>query len=135
MSAGESNASKSSTDANDANEDVEVTEETVCVEFCAAIDSQLFTKNLNSMKFLGLDTDQTILQMSGNTFFGGQIEHIFGTNILFEIKPNQKTSDKDVDNSDHKSLQYIGKCDKKLVMKRVFIEPKQPNDSTEEIPN
>ena len=88
------------------------------------------------MKFLGLDTDQVILQMSGNTFFGGQIEHIFGTNVLFDVKSNQKTSDKESDkNDDHKSLQYIGKCDKKLVMKRVFIEPKQANDGHEEANN
>ena len=133
MSSGPTATSSAKSGSNEETE--EVTEETICVEFCAAIDSQLFNSNLNSIKFLGLDTNQVMLQMCGNTFFCGQMEHIFGTNVLFEVKPqNQKTSDKDKDKDKdiesedkkgNKSLNYIGKCDKKLVMKRVFLESKQ----------
>ncbi|CAG2108725.1 unnamed protein product [Medioppia subpectinata] len=127
-----------------------VTEETVCVEFCAPIDTQLVTNN--SMKFLGLDTNQVILQICGNTFFAGQLDHTLGTNVLFEVKTKDtKDSPKksshhnhnnepkgsanaSQDNASKQTIEYLAKCDHKLVMKRVFLET-HPNEDTTDTTN
>jgi hypothetical protein len=69
------------------NEEILKENESIFVEFLGRIDSQLFTNNSNNIRFYGLDTNEPILQICGNnTFFCGHFEHIFGTNVLFEIK-------------------------------------------------
>jgi hypothetical protein len=78
-----------------------------------------------------LDTNEAILQICGNnTFFCGHFEHIFGTNVLFEIKDKIDVKTKDNQNN-NKLIEYIVKCEKKLVMKRVFLESKPINESND----
>jgi len=59
-----------------------------------------------------LDTNEAILQICGNnTLFCGHFEHIFGTNVLFEIKDKivVKTEDNQ-NNSNNKGLNVWQKC-------------------------
>ncbi len=91
----------------------------------------IFTNNSNNIRFYGLDTNEPILQICGNnTFFCGHFEHIFGTNVLFEIKDKIYFKTEDNQNN-NKLIEYLGKSHKKLVMKRVFVEQKTINESND----
>jgi len=91
-------------------------------------------------KFVGLDTQQPIVQI-GNQVFAGTYEHTLGTSIFFTLEhtspatacPGDSSSGGDqsaghrrvFDNSPaDKRVEYACKANKKLVLKRVFLTPK-----------
>lgn len=90
-------------------------------------------------KFVGLDTQQPIVQI-GNQVFAGTYEHTLGTSIFFTLEhtspatacPGDSSSGDQsaghrrvFDNSPaDKRVEYACKANKKLVLKRVFLTPK-----------
>ena len=82
-------------------------------------------------KFIGLDSEQPIVQI-GNQVFAGTFEDTLGTSLFFTV--DEKPTDQDdeeipdlekvFDNSPSKTVKYVCKSDKKLVLKRVFLTPK-----------
>ncbi len=79
-----------------------------------------------------MDTNEAILQICGNnTFFCGHFEHIFGTNVLFEIKDKiDAKTEHNQNNSNNKLVQYLENSQKR-VMKTLFLESKTINESND----
>ena len=78
-----------------------------------------------------MDTNEPILQICGdNTFFCGHFEHIFGTNVLFQIKHKIDVKTEDNQNN-NKLIECMEKSHKKLVMKTLFLESKPINESND----
>ncbi|XP_054160291.1 uncharacterized protein LOC128958459 [Oppia nitens] len=115
-----------------------VEEQVVCIDFCAPIDTNLLDSK--SIKLLGLDDNEVILQISGNTFFSGEMQHIVGTHLVFDIKDKptkgsqhckQSPKDREEDHNDrHQSVDFLAKCDLKIPMKRIFLEPRTESTTT-----
>lgn len=89
-------------------------------------------------KFVGLDTQQPIVQI-GNQVFAGTYEHTLGTSIFFTLEhtspatasSGESSSDQSADHRKvfdnspaDKRVEYACKANKKLVLKRVFLTPK-----------
>ena len=88
-------------------------------------------------KFIGLDTEQPIVQI-GNQVFAGTFEDTIGTSLFFTLDDDQEEEDlpaaaaaaqeegkeRVFDNAPTKRVEYVCKADKKLILKRVFLTPK-----------
>ena len=74
------------------------------VEFTGLIDRLAMKDKLASAKFIGVETSEPVLQID-NCFFRGQYQHTLGTHVIF----------------DQKDMSFVAKTDKKLLMKRVFL--------------
>jgi hypothetical protein len=92
------------------------------------------------VKFLGLETSEPIAQIGGtgpggeavtSSFFSGHYENTVGTSTFFTLEDSNteeesKTDQVFSDGSEPQSkrIRYICKADKKLVLKRVFLNKK-----------
>ena len=84
-------------------------------------------------KFIGLDTEQPIVQI-GNQVFAGTFEDTIGTSLFFTLDDKDKDEavlpaaaegkERVFDNAPTKRVEYVCKADKKLILKRVFLTPK-----------
>lgn len=88
-------------------------------------------------KFVGLESEQPIVQI-GNQVFAGTYEDCVGTSLFFTLgtSDREEADDDDddqeglsgaqkvFDNRPKKKVEYLCKSDKKLVLKRVFLTPK-----------
>lgn len=99
---------------------VEEEETLVLVELSGIIDSNFLLEKQKSMKVLGIESDNPVLQLE-NCVFSGSYEDFRGTEVIFE-----EVKDKDGETK----LKYFGKTIKKLAMKRVFLEKKKFNEDS-----
>jgi hypothetical protein len=67
--------------------------------------------------------DEPVAQI-GNQMFRGSVEPIMGTAVCFQEQATDKN-----ESPQKKSLSFISKTEKVLVMKRVFLQPKKSNPS------
>lgn len=79
-------------------------EDIVYVQFSGLIDPQMLRDNCSRIKFLGIDQDNPIMQIGGNTFFQGKFDHIIGTCVFFEEKKSN-ISDKESTNQSQSTSQ------------------------------
>ncbi|GFT83734.1 uncharacterized protein NPIL_511911 [Nephila pilipes] len=94
----------------------EIEEAIVLVELNGIIDSDFLLQAQDHSKFLGIDTDEPILQI-GNCLFKGEYEDTVGTVIVYEPTDTSKT---DASETTENSYEFLCKTDKKLTMKRCF---------------
>lgn len=99
------------------------------------------------VQFLGLDSSEPIAQIGGtiesgevaaSTFFSGHYENTVGTSTFFALE-NSNSEEFDAKSDEvffedscpslAKKIRYICKADKKLVLKRVFLNKKPNLDS------
>lgn len=102
------------------------------------------------VQFLGLDSSEPIAQIGGtvegaegasSTFFSGHYENTVGTSTFFALE-NSNSEEigakgdqvffEESEPSLAKKIRYVCKADKKLVLKRVFLN-KKTNPDTEEV--
>lgn len=88
-------------------------------------------------KFVGIETDQPIVQL-GNQVFAGKYEDVVGTTVFFKSVPvNSEEQDPDdpnnpdpvFDSVGDSKVEYFCKTEKKLLLKRVFLNKKDEPDS------
>lgn len=77
-----------------------------------------------------MDQDEPVIQV-GNQVFKGSLEPIMGTAVCFQESKCGTTDNRD-DSAPRKTLSFISKTDKILVMKRVFLQPKNSSTTTQE---
>ncbi|XP_015921072.2 uro-adherence factor A isoform X1 [Parasteatoda tepidariorum] len=93
----------------------EVEEAVVLVELNGIIDSNFLFQEDIPCKILGIDSENPILQL-GQYTFAGEYEDTLGTVVAYEPDESQ--------NEEEKKYKFTAKTDKKLVMKRVFVQEK-----------
>ncbi|XP_041459299.1 general transcription factor 3C polypeptide 6-like [Lytechinus variegatus] len=101
--------------ANSNARDGELVEEEhlVLIELTGVLDYQYFAKSDKVCKFLGLGTENPVLQI-GNYIFKGEYKKNIGTAVFFE-QENETSND----------WKYKCSTDKMLEMQRVFLQPKE----------
>ncbi|XP_013776239.1 uncharacterized protein LOC106461014 [Limulus polyphemus] len=93
-------------------------ESLVLVELTGIIDLDLYSLKDKNCKIVGLESSKPVLQLD-NYYFVGEYEDIVGTAVVFEEvipQTSRKTE---------KNLRYLCKTNKKLAMKRAFLQQKQ----------
>ena len=106
-------------------------EELVHVELSGIFQDDILRKPEVITKFVGLDSQEPIVQL-GNQVFAGKYTEVVGTSVFFQVE--DVTEEDEVDPvfgkpSDQK-LNYLCKSGKKLVLKRVFLNKKQKQNSS-----
>ena len=78
-------------------------------------------------KFVGLDTEQPVVQL-GNQVFAGRFEDTIGTSVFFKREPvtaeEAARRDPVFDREAETKVEYVCKTSKKLVLKRIFLNAK-----------
>jgi general transcription factor 3C polypeptide 6 len=79
-------------------------------------------------KFVGLDTDEPIVQL-GSQVFAGKYAETVGTSVFFKAQDSAETvevgkSDPVFSNKPTVPVEYFCKTDRKLQLKRVFLSKK-----------
>ncbi|XP_076318083.1 general transcription factor 3C polypeptide 6 [Tachypleus tridentatus] len=93
-------------------------ESLVLVELTGIIDLDLYGLKDRNCKIVGLEGNKPVLQLD-NYYFVGEYEDIVGTAVIFEeVIPQTKRKTE-------KNLKYFCKTNKKLAMKRAFLQQKQ----------
>ncbi|XP_065226908.1 general transcription factor 3C polypeptide 6-like [Planococcus citri] len=88
-------------------------------------------EDLQSFKVVGLDTDEPIIQV-GDKFFGGSWDEVVGTAVFF--KPTTPQPKRCYFSTEvPRPLEYIGKTQKSLKLKRAFVTSK--NEEKSEVQN
>ncbi|GFQ87894.1 uncharacterized protein TNCT_366121 [Trichonephila clavata] len=106
---------------NNSDSEYEIEEALVLVELNGIIDADFLLQAQDQTKFLGIETDEPILQI-GNCLFKGEYEDTVGTVIVYEPTDTSKT---DASETIENSYEFLCKTDKKLTMKRCF--PREKN--------
>ncbi|GFW69255.1 uncharacterized protein TNCV_2366331 [Trichonephila clavipes] len=106
---------------NNSDSEYEIEEALVLVELNGIIDADFLLQAQDQSKFLGIETDEPILQI-GNCLFKGEYEDTVGTVIVYEPTDTSKT---DASETIENSYEFLCKTDKKLTMKRCF--PREKN--------
>ncbi len=84
----------------------------------------------NDVKFVGLDTEEPVVQL-GNQAFVGRYEDIVGTALFFAAKDDDENDadarrDPVFEAEENKvDLEYVCKTNRRLVLKRVFLKEKK----------
>ncbi len=73
-------------------------------------------------KFVGLDTDQPIVQL-GNQIFAGKYTETVGTSVFFKASDQEEAAAGDpvFSNKSSEPLEFLCQTDRKLQLKRVFL--------------
>jgi len=117
---------------DDEYEDI-VEESLVLVEFAGNTgDDALNQDNNVSMKILGVESEQPIIQM-GKQLYRGEYQDTLGTELFFREVEGDHTSDSLFDTKLDTKLVYCGKANKKIVVHRAFVEAREEN--AESLPN
>ncbi|XP_031633816.1 general transcription factor 3C polypeptide 6 [Contarinia nasturtii] len=94
------------------------------------LDDQL-SKSSTKIKFLGIDTENPIMQLN-NQLFKGEYEYSMGTHCFFsESKRPGGIEDACFKEMPSKLYDYFAKTNKVLKMKRIFVEEKESEGSAE----
>lgn len=93
-------------------------------------------------KFVGLDSAAPVVQI-GNQVFAGQYENTLGTSVFFKAKSDDANDGDDEAESEDKEedpvfsprpqnkIEFVHKTDRKLVLKRVFLNKKKAGNKGE----
>lgn len=111
----------------DEDEDVEVEEILVYMQFDSKLDSDLLQPH-TPFKIIGVDSEKPVLQL-GNQVFEGNWNDTVGTAVFFEENPSASPGDPVFMKSPPLTLNYHSKTQKSLVMSRIFVRPKDENDT------
>lgn len=115
------------TDGEELNtEDWELVDEEIIHVELSGIFGEDLVKNpdLISKKFIGLDTSEPIVQL-GNQVFSGKYCNTLGSSVFFQGERGRKSSTDPVFSKDISDrLEYFTKADKKIVLKRIFVNKK-----------
>jgi general transcription factor 3C polypeptide 6 len=102
-------------------------EQLVQVELSGFFQDDLSKNPKLHTKFVGLDTEQPVIQL-GNQVFAGKYTETIGTTVYFKAS---RTDSDDVDKADPvfdnkptEPVEYFCKTDRKLLLKRVFLGSK-----------
>ncbi|XP_055385723.1 general transcription factor 3C polypeptide 6 [Condylostylus longicornis] len=96
-----------------------------------------FQNNLTSLeaddprldiKIIGIDTENPVMEVNGKTF-KGTYEYSYCTNVLFEKDINPPILDPIYEKTSEKFYCLTGKTNKKITMKRIFLEPKNKSEN------
>ncbi|KFM77097.1 General transcription factor 3C polypeptide 6, partial [Stegodyphus mimosarum] len=113
---------------DDSDSEYETEEAVVLVELNGIIDSNFLHQEQNPCKILGIETDEPILQL-GHYIFSGEYEDTMGTVVVYEpVQVERNEGEVDTD------FQFLCKTDKKLSMKRVFLQEKKTLRTNEPTP-
>lgn len=110
-----------------------VEESLLLIEFAGNTgDDALNQDNNVSIKILGVESEQPIIQM-GKQLYRGEYQDTLGTELFFREVPGDHTSDSLFDSKLDSKLEYCGKTNKKIVVHRAFVEAREEN--AESLPN
>jgi len=109
----------------------ETTEEThILVEFAGNTGNDALKQDNLSMKIIGIDSEQPLVQI-GNQLYAGEYLETFGTELVFSETEGHQPTDTVFDTKLDQKLSFTAKTNKKLVIKRAFAKS---TNSTEEPP-
>lgn len=97
------------------------------MELSGIIDNDFLFKTDKDCKVLGLDTGKPVMQF-GHYIFSGEYKDALGTLVFFEDVETKKQLS--AFGQPQKELKFKQMTNKKLVMKRAFLEPKSKDDSS-----
>lgn len=110
-------------------EEEEIIEETyVLVEFAGNIGNDALKQDNLSMKVIGIDSDQPLVQI-GNQLYAGEYSETFGTELMFSETEGHQPADTVFDTKLDQKLNYTAKTNKKLVIKRAFAKANSSNEN------
>jgi len=102
----------------------EIVEEThVLVEFAGNTGNDALKQDNLSMKIIGIDTEQPLVQI-GNQLYAGEYTETFGTELVFSETEGHQPADTVFDTKLDQKLKFTAKTNKKLVIKRGFAKAK-----------
>jgi general transcription factor 3C polypeptide 6 len=106
-------------------------ESLVHVEVAGVLQDDLAHHTATSFVFVDIDSNQPLVQV-GNQVFVGEYRDTIGTSVFFHKAPQpQASTDPVFGHKIGQQLTFLEKTNKKLVLKRVFLKPKETasNDS------
>ncbi|XP_055299881.1 general transcription factor 3C polypeptide 6 [Sitodiplosis mosellana] len=122
-------SSKTTTDKDD--DRYETEEFYVYVDLDTKLLDDQLTKSNAKIKFLGIDTENPIMQLN-NQLFKGAYEYSMGTHCFFsESKRPGGVEDACFQEMPAKLYDYFAKTDKVLRMQRIFVEEKESETDSE----
>lgn len=114
--------------------DYELEEEVVVhVEVAGVLQDDLSHHNHSQFHFVDIDSSRPLVQI-GNQVFVGEYRDTIGTSVFFrDIQPQVGETPVDPVFGHEKlaKVQFVDTTNKKLVLKRVFLKPKEGVEATE----
>ena len=104
----------------------EVEEELIHVEVSGIVQDDLKSNPSSIKKLVGLETVEPVGQI-GNLAFLGSYANCVGTSVFFRQATDTESNKKDLvfDDQPDLELKYLCKAEKKLVLRRVFLNAKK----------
>lgn len=106
----------------------EVVEESLLlIEFTGNTgDDAINQENNVSMKILGVESEEPIIQM-GKQLYRGEYQDSLGTELFFREVEGEHSTDTLFDTKMKTKLEYCGKTSKKILIHRAFVENRESN--------
>jgi hypothetical protein len=108
----------------------EVVEESLLlIEFTGNTgDDAINQENNVSMKILGVESEEPIIQM-GKQLYRGEYQDSLGTELFFREVEGEHSTDTLFDTKMKTKLEYCGKTSKKILIHRAFVENRESNST------